>query len=144
LGAAFLRAVRLSFFRSSLSSILVVSATYNLFHCNLFRNSRASAHNRRSKSTRCEVYGNRDWMCRKTGACAWGAYLGRIRARHSIDFQGTMEDRPECDQPARLRPFYRFRRAPHPTRQSTCTMLTGVRHAFRPNTPRARAGNEPF
>ena len=31
LGAAFLRAVRFTFLRSSLSSILVVSATYNLF-----------------------------------------------------------------------------------------------------------------
>jgi hypothetical protein len=36
LGAAFLRAARFSFFRSSLSSILVVFATCNLFRCNLF------------------------------------------------------------------------------------------------------------
>jgi len=36
LGAAFLRATRFSFFRSSLSSTLVVSATCNLFHCNIF------------------------------------------------------------------------------------------------------------
>jgi hypothetical protein len=42
LGAAFLRAARFSFLRSSLSSILVVSATANLFHCNLFRVSRQS------------------------------------------------------------------------------------------------------
>lgn len=35
LGAAFLRAVRFSFFRSSLSAILVVLATCNLIHCNL-------------------------------------------------------------------------------------------------------------
>jgi hypothetical protein len=42
LGAAFLRAVRFSFLRSSLSSTLVVSATYNLFHCNLFWFSRNS------------------------------------------------------------------------------------------------------
>ena len=36
LGAAFLRAVRFSFFRSCRSSILVVSATCNLFRCKLF------------------------------------------------------------------------------------------------------------
>ena len=36
LGAAFLRAARFSFLRSSLSSILVVFATCNLFHCYLF------------------------------------------------------------------------------------------------------------
>jgi len=42
LGAAFLRAARFSFLRSSLSSILVVSATSNLFRCNLFRVSRKS------------------------------------------------------------------------------------------------------
>jgi hypothetical protein len=42
LGAAFLRAVRFSFLRSSLSSTLVVSATCNLFRCNLFRVSRIS------------------------------------------------------------------------------------------------------
>jgi hypothetical protein len=42
LGAAALRAARLIFFRSSLSSILVVSATYNLFRYNLFRVSRIS------------------------------------------------------------------------------------------------------
>jgi len=40
LGAAFLRAARFSFFRSCTSSILVVSATCNLFRCNLFRVSR--------------------------------------------------------------------------------------------------------
>jgi hypothetical protein len=40
LGAAFLRAARFSFFRSSLSSILVVSATYNLFRLSLHRVSR--------------------------------------------------------------------------------------------------------
>ena len=40
LGAAFLRAARFSFFRSSLSSILVVSATWFLFRSNLFRFSR--------------------------------------------------------------------------------------------------------
>jgi hypothetical protein len=37
LGAAFLRAARFSFFRSSLSSILEVSATWFLFRSNLFR-----------------------------------------------------------------------------------------------------------
>ena len=37
LGAAFLRAARFIFFRSVLSSIFLVSATCNLFHCNLFR-----------------------------------------------------------------------------------------------------------
>jgi hypothetical protein len=42
LGAAFLRAARFSFFRSCVSSILVVSATCNLFRCNLFRVSRES------------------------------------------------------------------------------------------------------
>jgi hypothetical protein len=42
LGAAFLRAARFSFFRSSVSLILVVSATCNLFRCNLFRVSRKS------------------------------------------------------------------------------------------------------
>jgi hypothetical protein len=42
LGAAFLRAARFSFFRSCVSSILVVSATRNLFRCNLFRVSRKS------------------------------------------------------------------------------------------------------
>jgi hypothetical protein len=42
LGAAFLRAARFSFFRSCVSSILVVSATCNLFRCNLFRVSRKS------------------------------------------------------------------------------------------------------
>jgi hypothetical protein len=36
LGAAFLRAARFSFFRSSLSSILVVSATNNLFQFCIF------------------------------------------------------------------------------------------------------------
>jgi hypothetical protein len=39
LGAAFLRAVRFSAFRSSLSSILVVSATWFLFRCYLFWDS---------------------------------------------------------------------------------------------------------
>jgi hypothetical protein len=53
LGAAFLRAVRFTFFRSSLSSILVVSATCNLFHCNLFGDPH--------KSGRCDVYVNRDF-----------------------------------------------------------------------------------
>jgi hypothetical protein len=42
LGAATLRAARFSFFRSCTSSILVVSATSNLFQCNLFRVSRES------------------------------------------------------------------------------------------------------
>lgn len=40
LGAAFLRAARFSFFRSCVSSILVVSATGNLFRSNLLRVSR--------------------------------------------------------------------------------------------------------
>src|ERR1039457_1142103 len=53
LGAAFLRAARFSFFRSSLSSILVVSATCNLFRCNLFGVSR--------KSGRCDLYVSRDF-----------------------------------------------------------------------------------
>jgi hypothetical protein len=44
LGAAFFRAARFSFFRSSLSSTLVVSATYNLFHSNLFAVSRISGY----------------------------------------------------------------------------------------------------
>jgi len=46
LGAAFLRAARFSIFRSFLSSILVVSATCNLFRCNLFRgfSTRFSTH----------------------------------------------------------------------------------------------------
>jgi hypothetical protein len=44
LGAAFLRAARFSFFRSSLSSTLVVSATYNLFRSNLFTVSRISGY----------------------------------------------------------------------------------------------------
>ena len=53
LGAAFLRAARFTFLRSSLSSILVVSATCNLFRCNLFWVSR--------KSGRCDVYVNREF-----------------------------------------------------------------------------------
>jgi len=57
LGAAFLRAVRFTFFRSSLSSILVVSATYNLFRCNLFRVSHKSAR----KSHGYALYVNRDF-----------------------------------------------------------------------------------
>ncbi len=56
LGAAFLREARFSFFRSSVSSILVVSATYNLFHCN-------------HKVSGCPVdvnpYGNRDFEATK-------------------------------------------------------------------------------
>ena len=40
LGAAFLRAARFSAFRSVLSSILVVSATWFLFRCNRFWDSR--------------------------------------------------------------------------------------------------------
>jgi hypothetical protein len=40
LGAAFLRAVRFSAFRSFLSSILVVSATLFLFRSSLFWDSR--------------------------------------------------------------------------------------------------------
>lgn len=40
LGAAFLRAARFSFFRSSLSSILVVSANWFLFRCYGFLDSR--------------------------------------------------------------------------------------------------------
>ena len=43
LGAAFLRAARFSFLRSSLSSIFVVSATDNLFPSNRFRCSRLRA-----------------------------------------------------------------------------------------------------
>ena len=42
LGAAFLRAVRFSAFRSFLSSIFFVSATANLYRTNLFRVSRVS------------------------------------------------------------------------------------------------------
>ena len=61
LGAAFLRAMRFTFLRSSLSSILVVSATCNLFRCNLFRVSR--------KSGRCEFYVNREFHWAKA-ACA--------------------------------------------------------------------------
>ena len=69
LGAAFLRAALFSFLRSSLSSILVVSATYNLFRCNLFRVSR--------RTGRCEVYVSRDFA----GAKAEGA--GRSRSLDS-------------------------------------------------------------
>ena len=61
LGAAFLRAALFNFLRSSLSSILVVSATYNLFRCNLFRVSRNTG--------KCVVYVNRDFA----GAKAAGA-----------------------------------------------------------------------
>lgn len=79
LGAAFLRAVRFSFLRSSLSSTLVVSATYNLFRCNLFRVSR--------KSGRCDLYVNRDCARAKAGLpCAIVS-----NNRHLTCFQGTME-----------------------------------------------------
>lgn len=54
LGAAFLRAARFNFFRSILSSILVVSATCNLFHCNVFDVSR--------RSDRRVLYVNRDFI----------------------------------------------------------------------------------
>src|ERR1039457_158387 len=60
-GAAFLRAARFSFFRSCVSSILVVSATCNLFRCNLFRVSR--------KSGGCDLYGNRE-IARAKAGCA--------------------------------------------------------------------------
>lgn len=56
-GTAFLRAVRFSFLRSSLSSIFVVSATCNLFHCNMFWNSRESG--------LCALYVNRDFPAAK-------------------------------------------------------------------------------
>ena len=95
LGAAFLRAVRFSFLRSSLSSTLVVSATCNLFRCNLFRVSR--------KSGKCNHYVNRDCG----GAKAAYKLPRGPNNRHLTCFQGTIElDRRI--QPARLRPSYRF------------------------------------
>jgi hypothetical protein len=53
LGVAFLRAARFSFFRSSLSSILEVSATWFLFRSNLFVVSR--------KLGGCNPKDNRDY-----------------------------------------------------------------------------------
>jgi len=57
LGAAFLRVARLSFLRSCLSSILVVSATYNLFRCYLFWVSRNPGE--------CKHYVNREFSAAK-------------------------------------------------------------------------------
>jgi hypothetical protein len=59
-----LRAVRFTFFRSSLSSILVVSATYNLFRCNLF-----SVFPQNGVDVTSMVTGN--WLGRKLNARAW-------------------------------------------------------------------------
>ena len=71
LGAAFLRAARFTFLRSSLSSILDVSANANLFRCNLFRVSRQSG--------QCDLYVNRDWGAAK-GAVARAARMERLPA----------------------------------------------------------------
>jgi len=98
LGAAFLRAARFTFLRSSLSSILVVSATYNLFRCNLFRVSH--------KSGRCEVYVNRDCPSGESRTAA--SRPDSAPAPHL--FPAYNENSHEWDliKTARPRPFHRF------------------------------------
>ena len=110
LGAAFLRAARLTILRSCLSSILVVSATCNLFRCNLFRVSRNSG--------RCEVYVNRDYRSPESAAAAPGRLSAP--APHPIPAYNEDSHDPGLEKIARLRPSHRFRRAPQPTRQSPC------------------------
>jgi hypothetical protein len=138
-----LRAVRFSFFRSSLSSIFVVSATYNLFRCNLLKDSRKPARSSAGKATGSILHGNREFTC---GQCeVFGEPTpSPLHSEPKIfRFQGTMINRPEiltslCSASALL--LLRTSSAPH----APITALTGVRYAFQPDSPRARAGNEPF
>jgi hypothetical protein len=77
LGAAFLRAARFSFLRSCVSSILVVSATCNLFHCNLFRVSRTSG---RCAYMLTGIFRRRKRVCVLAGG-EWPYRIGRTRVR---------------------------------------------------------------
>ena len=91
LGAAFLRAARFSFLRSSLSSIFVVSATDNLFHVNRFGYSRSA--------------GAQFLMV--TGIPHQQKRAGHARGlfeAYNEDWTTTVQQHPQSPRPARLRP----------------------------------------
>jgi hypothetical protein len=87
---------------------LVVSATYNLFRCNLFRVSRTSARSSARNSTGSELYVNREltWgQCRGVnaggiGSALFGPQLVFSKVQLRVDQKLT--------PPARLRPSYCF------------------------------------
>jgi hypothetical protein len=128
LGAAFLRAVRFSFFRSSLSSILVVSATYNLFRCNLFRVSRTLVRSSARSSTGSEVYVSRELTRDQFGGAGRERFGTALFGAAIIVFQGTMESRPEIDPPCSAPASVSLLTSS--ALHAPITALTGVRYAF--------------
>jgi len=118
LGAAFLRAVRFSFFRSSLSSIFVVSATRYLSSLKSVQGfpqiSRLTAY----LSTGSKVYVNREFIPGQNGL--------RIAFGHSSAFSSAVPSVSKVQSnlglktgsPARFQPPNRFGRVPHYTHQS--------------------------
>ena len=122
LGAAFLRAVRFSFLRSSLSSTLVVSATYNLFHCNLFWVSR--------KTGQREVYVNRELARMKATAHPHAVQSFANDEPQSGEaehgFQRTIDIRTETD-PAACSALAFLLLLTSPAPHATINLLTGVK-----------------